>query len=218
MMYRIIAFDMDGTIADTIPMCIKAFFNGVSPYTDHELGEDEILRTFGLDETGMVKAVVSRNWEAALKNFYVQYELLHDEVTEPFPGIVDLILFLKKHNITVALITGKGERSCRITLEKLGLSDTFDEILCGSQLSPNKEENMRFLLEKYAVSKDEFCYVGDTIQDISACRRAGVRCLSAAWQKNADSAALKKKNSDYTFRTVLDLYDYFRKNIIFYQQ
>lgn len=30
-MFKIVAFDMDGTIADTIPMCIKAFRNSVSP-------------------------------------------------------------------------------------------------------------------------------------------------------------------------------------------
>lgn len=35
----------------------------------------------------------------------------------------ELIAFLKKKNITVALITGKGEKSCTITLEKLGLSE-----------------------------------------------------------------------------------------------
>lgn len=34
-MFKIVAFDMDGTIADTIPMCIKAFHNSISPYTDH---------------------------------------------------------------------------------------------------------------------------------------------------------------------------------------
>lgn len=211
-MYRIVAFDMDGTIADTISMCIRAFCNGVSPYTDHELNEDEILHTFGLNETGMVKAVAGRNWKAAVENFYVQYELIHDEVTEPFPGILNLLLFLKYRKITAALITGKGERSCQITLNKLGLSHVFDEILYGSETAPNKKENMRFLLEKYAVSKDEFCYVGDTIQDIRACREAGVRCLSAAWQENADTAALKKENPDYVFSCVRDLYDYFRQN------
>ena len=57
-MFKIVAFDLDGTIADTIPMCIKAFRNGVSPYTDHELSEEEILHTFGLNEVGMVKILM----------------------------------------------------------------------------------------------------------------------------------------------------------------
>ena len=92
--YNPILFDLDGTIADTIPICIKAFRNGVSPYTDHELTEEEILQTFGLNEVGMVKAVVSQHWETAVENFYIQYESLHNEVTEVFPGILKLFSLL----------------------------------------------------------------------------------------------------------------------------
>ena len=58
-MFKIVAFDMDGTIADTIPMCITAFRNSVSPYTDHELSSEEILHTFGLNEIGMADAAAA---------------------------------------------------------------------------------------------------------------------------------------------------------------
>ena len=83
-MFQMVAFDLDGTIADTIPMCIKAFRNSVAPYTDHVLCEEEILRTFGLNEIGMVKAVVKENQESAIEDFYFQYESLHQEVTDTF--------------------------------------------------------------------------------------------------------------------------------------
>lgn len=212
-MIRIVAFDLDGTIADTIPMCIKAFHNSVSPYIDHELSEDEILHTFGINEIGMVKAIVNQNWESAIEDFYFQYEKLHNEVTMPFPGILNLLLYLKKNNITVALITGKGEKSCKITLEKLGLTKIFDEILYGLEVSSNKKENMKYLLKKYAVSQDEFCYIGDTIQDIRACIDVGVPCFSAAWQKSTDVAALEKENPNCVFCHVQDLYEYLKQNL-----
>lgn len=116
-MFKIVAFDMDGTIADTIPMCIQAFQNSISPYVDHELGEKEIMKTFGLNEIGMVKSVVTQDWESAIKDFYDQYEQLHDKVTEMFPDMLRLLMFLKKQKIVVALITGKGEKCCAITLK-----------------------------------------------------------------------------------------------------
>ena len=153
-MFKIVAFDLDGTIADTIPMCVEAFRDSVSPYTDHELSREEILHTFGLNEIGMIKAVAGQNWESAIENFYCRYELLHNEVTGVFPGIWRLLVFLKKKNTAVALITGKGEKSCTITLEKLGLSKMFDETLYGSEIYPNKKENMEYLLKKYSVSKE----------------------------------------------------------------
>ena len=210
-MFKIVAFDMDGTIADTIPMCITAFRNSVSPYTDHELSREEILHTFGLNEIGMVKAIAGQKWESAIEDFYCQYESLHNEVTSVFPGILKLIAFLKKKNITVALITGKGEKSCTITLEKLGLSEIFDETLYGSEISPNKKENMEYLLKKYSTSKEEFCYIGDTVQDIKDCQEVGVICFSAAWQESSNSDILEKENPNHVFYCVNDLYEYFNR-------
>lgn len=210
-MFKVVAFDLDGTIADTIPICIKAFKYGVSPYTDHELSEEEILHTFGLNEVGMVKAIVSQNWESAVENFYSQYESLHKDVTEVFPGIIELFTLLKKKKIILALITGKGEKSCAITLEKLGVSKAFDEMLYGSEIIPNKKDNIEYLLKKYNISKEEFCYIGDTVQDIQACQQAGVTCFSAAWQETANPIALERENPHYVFRCVQDIYDYFKQ-------
>ena len=118
---------------------------------------------------------------------------------------------MKKGNITAALITGKGKKSCSITLEKLGLSKLFDETLYGSEMSPNKKKNMEYLLKKYAVSKKEFCYIGDTVQDIKDCQAIGVVCFSAAWQKSVHADILEKENPDYVFYHVNDLYEYFNR-------
>lgn len=210
-MFKVVAFDMDGTIADTIPMCIEAFRKSVSPYIDHELSEEEILNTFGLNEIGMVKSVVSQNWKSAINDFYYQYEYLHNNVIEVFDGILNLFELLKYKKIIVALITGKGERSCTITLEKLGISKVFDDILYGSEIAPNKKQNIEYLLKKYNISKEEFCYIGDTVQDIKICQEVGVYCFSSAWQKTNNVVALEKENPYYVFKNVKDLYKYFKQ-------
>lgn len=41
-MIKLVAFDLDGTIGDTIPMCIKAFRLAVSPYAGHLLTDRKI--------------------------------------------------------------------------------------------------------------------------------------------------------------------------------
>ena len=76
-MIKLVAFDLDGTIADTIPMCIEAFKQAVSPYASKILSEDDIVKTFGLNEEGMIKEVVSEDWEKALIDFYVKYKEMH---------------------------------------------------------------------------------------------------------------------------------------------
>ncbi|MFL0249420.1 HAD family hydrolase [Clostridium neuense] len=204
-MIKMVAFDFDGTIADTIPMCIEAFKKSVSPYTGHDLTNNEIVQTFGLNETGMVKAVVKDNWESALQDFYYFYEKMHDRCKEPFSGICDLIKYLKDKDIVVALITGKGQRSCDISLKKLGMDNYFSDIMVGDEIRYNKAESISRLLKKYSVNNDEFYYIGDALSDVMACSEIGATCLSAAWSDGVDLEEMRKVNPNYIFNNIYDL-------------
>lgn len=205
-MFKMVAFDLDGTIADTIPLCVEAFRKSVSPYVGHELSEQEIVQTFGLNEIGMIKAFVPQKWEVALQDFYCEYTFLHRKVTKPFPGILELLTVLKNQNIILALVTGKGEKSCQISLKELRLEHMFDAICYGSEKAPNKRENIEGLLKEYAISRNQFGYVGDAVSDIRACREAGVTCFSAAWQDSSDIGLLEKENPGSVYSSVENLY------------
>lgn len=204
-MIKLIAFDLDGTIGETVPMCIRAFEQAVSPYADHTLTEREITQTFGLNEVGMIKMVAGDRWKEALQAFYPIYEKMHEECPAPYEGIRELIHTLKANGILVALITGKGEKSCRITLEQFGMQDLFCSVKTGAEDRPNKAEAIEELLHACHLSKDEFYYVGDAVSDVTACRKAGVTCLSAAWGTTADIRGLEKTNPSHVFFSIRDL-------------
>lgn len=208
-MIKMVALDFDGTIADTIPMCIEAFKKAVSPYAGYELTRNDIVQTFGLNETGMVRAVVKDTWKEALQDFYFYYEKMHDCCAEPFPQICELIEYLKEKNIMVALITGKGQKSCDISLKKLGLENCFCDILVGDEARNNKAESISKLLKKYSFETDEFYYVGDALSDVTACRESGVACLSAAWSDSADIEELVKVNPGFIFSNISGLKVFF---------
>ncbi len=213
-MFKMVAFDFDGTIADIIPMCIEILKKAMSPYTEYEITNNMIIQTFGLNETGMVKAIVKDNWQSALRDFYLYYEKMHDSCRTPFPQICDLIEYLKGKNIIVPLITGKGEISCNISLKKLELENCFSDIMVGDETHPNKAESISKLLEKYAIKKEEFYYIGDAPSDIMACREVGVSCLSAAWSNSADIENLKAINPDFIFYNISDLMIFFEAALL----
>lgn len=209
-MIKLIAFDLDGTIGDTIPMCMKAFKKAVEPYTSRELSEQEIIQTFGLNEEGMVKQVLSDdNWQKALNDFYVIYEEMHIMCPHPLEGIVELIKELKEKSISVALITGKGEKSCAITLKQFGMNTCFDRIETGIPERNRKPEAIKNLLEIYNLQPDEMIYVGDTVSDIMACHEAGIKCLSAAWVVSPEAVRqLVENNPDRVFISIPSLRDF----------
>lgn len=202
---KLAAFDLDGTLADTIPMGIESFRRAVSPYAGHTLSREEIVEMFGLNETGMIKAVVKDRWQEALRDYYRIYEELHTWCEAPFEGIVPLIEGLKARGVIVALITGKSEGSCQITLKRLGLEPLFSDVRTGSEDKNRKGEHILALLEKYGLSKEECVYIGDAVSDVTASGEAGVRCLSAAWSPSADREALLWANPGDVYERVADL-------------
>lgn len=212
-MIKLVAFDLDGTIGETIPMCIEAFRKSVSPYAGHFLTDKEIVETFGMNEVGMVKAIVSDNWQGALKDFYQVYEEMHSEFRTPYNGIKELLQGLRDRGTKTALITGKGEKSCKITLKQFGLLDIFDDVLTGSETGKVKAESITFLLNKYRLSCDECVYIGDTLSDIEEAQQAGVICLSALWGITADKENISKKNPDFQFYTVDEVTKYLLKRV-----
>ena len=210
MMIRLVAFDLDGTIGNTVPMCIQACKEAVEPYIMRELSDTEVEQTFGLNEEGMIKQLVgSESWENALKDFYTIYSKIHEICPQPFSGIRDLIEDLKSKAIFIALITGKGERSCDITLRKFGMENCFDQILTGNPQRNTKSEAIRHLLYKYKLQPCEMLYIGDAVSDISACVKNSVCCLSAAWATSDKIAVgLEERNPNRVFYSIQPLKEF----------
>lgn len=65
--------------------------------------------------------------------------------------------------------------------------------------------NIIKLLKKYCINNDEFCYIGDALSDVVACREVSVTCLSAAWSNGVGLEDLKKINPNDIFNDVRSL-------------
>lgn len=214
-MIKLVAFDLDGTIGDTIPLCVKAFKMAVEPYIKRELSEEEITQTFGLDEEGMVKQIIANdNWELALNDFYTIYQELHSLCSHPYNGIKDLVEELKNNSMPVILITGKGRRGCEITLHQFGMERCFERIETGSPIENRKSEAIKNLLDSYNLRPNEMVYIGDAVSDITECDKAGIRCLSAAWGVSPVTIhQLKEQNQKNIFHSVESLRKFLIKSL-----
>ena len=159
-MIKLVAFDLDGTIGNTLPMCIQAFKKATQPYIGHELSDEEMVHTFGLNEEGMIGCVVDEPYrQQALNDFYVIYKELHQEMCPiPFEGIRELIALLKQKGIIVALITGKGINSCDITLKQFNMKDSFAKVITGNAERNIKSEALKELLHDYHLAANEIVY------------------------------------------------------------
>lgn len=204
-----IIFDLDGTLANTLPLCIKAFRQSVEPLALKPVSDEEIIATFGPSEEGTIMTLIPEHYEQGIVNYLQFYETLHDMCPEPFAGIKDILARLKNAGIRIAMVTGKGEHSTAISLEQFGLSSFFEIVETGSRSGPRKKLGIKNVLTAWSdLRKDEVLYVGDAPSDITASREAGVAVAAAAWAETADVAVLRLMQPDAICYTLDEFGDY----------
>lgn len=213
MTYKTIIFDLDGTLADTLPLCIMAFKKSVEPYLQREIHAEEILSNFGPSEEGTFRKLVPGFEEVCTKAYLEHYEDLHYLYPEPFSGIRNILELLKDKNIQLAMVTGKGPGSARISLEKLELASYFEILETGSPLGPDKVNGIRRILKKLDADLSVSLYVGDALSDIKYCKEVGIPIASVAWATAVDREKLKALDPEYLFDTVEEFHDWISTNI-----
>ncbi|HVV53937.1 MAG TPA: HAD family hydrolase [Mucilaginibacter sp.] len=208
MKFKTIVFDLDGTIADTLPLCIAAFKQSIEPLLRAELTEEEIVATFGPSEEGTIRKLVPQHEEAGVKAYLEHYERLHYTCPAPFPGVTELLESLAERNVQLAMVTGKGIHSTRISLKQFGLEKYFGILETGSPHGPDKMNGIRRVLARLNANPSETLYVGDAPSDILYCKQAGVPIASAAWATTASPEKLLELNPDWLFYSMEEFEDW----------
>lgn len=199
---RGVLFDLDGTLGNTLPVCIGAFRKAIQPFAGRELSDAEIVATFGPSEEGTVHVLAPGHAEEALASYLHYYALLHDSCPEPFAGVVEMLTDLKARGVKLALVTGKGQGSADITLARLNLRHFFEHVEVGSPLGPRKPEAISDILLRWNMAPTEAVYVGDAPSDIPSARKAGTYAIAAAWAATAEPDLLRAENPDALFLTL----------------
>lgn len=195
-------FDLDGTLCDTIPVCIAAFQTAFATHAGREFSDAEIRALFGPDEEGMIRRVVPDHWQACLDDYLAAYDRKHDACPAPFSGMLPLLSGLSERGVPLAIVTGKGRGSAEISLRRLALSGYFDVVETGSARGAVKPERIRAVLARWGMLAGTVAYVGDSPFDMRDARATGVRGLAAGWAASTDVEALRAETPDVLFSSV----------------
>ena len=205
---RGIIFDLDGTLADTMPLGLAGFAHVFARFANRPVSHEEIVSLLGPTEEGTIRRVVSDHWEEALEAYLAFYERKHASLGRPIAGIDSLLEWLASRDLRLAIVTGKGPRSGEITLRVLGLGRHIDDVRYGSPLGSIKPRAIAEILAEWKVPGDSVAYVGDMASDMQAALTAGARPLGAAWSTGVDRAALVAAGAEQVFAAPLELRDW----------
>jgi pyrophosphatase PpaX len=91
MRLRGMIFDLDGTLADTVPLGCAALREALAPVTGRSWSAAEIVALFGPSEVGIIRRLAGDDWEASHQAFLLAYAREHERCTAPCHGIIDVI-------------------------------------------------------------------------------------------------------------------------------
>lgn len=206
---KAVIFDLDGTLANTLPLCIQAFRQSLEPLINRSISDAEIIATFGPSEEGTILALAPNHYDKGILDYLFYYENLHKMCPVPFEGMQDVLQTLKNKKIPIAMVTGKGKYSTDISLKHFALTDFFEIIETGSPKGGRKAEGIQLILDWLTdIRKDEVIYVGDAPGDIIASRKVGIAVVAAAWADTAEREKLQELNPDELFYTIKDFSDW----------
>lgn len=186
-MKKLVIFDLDGTLLNTIADLGAAVNYALRShgYAEHPLAAYNYMVGNG------VRRLIDRaapeadeeEREKLLASFREYYDAHCTDMTEPYPGITDLLLELTARDIKVAVASNKYQAA----VDKI-IRHFFPEIpfvtLRGERTGyPTKPDpSVVFaVLSKCPTSKDEVMMVGDSAVDIETARRACIESVGVAW-------------------------------------
>ena len=184
---RAIIFDLDGTLADTFPLIVSAWNAAITPHTGRTYSDADVISRFGIPDPQMIRRELESAGgaacEQAVEVYHEHYRQRHGEVVKPFEGITEMLEELRRRDVPLGLMTGKGRRSAKITLECLGWTYLFRSVVTGDDVKEQKPDPSGPLAVARALNIEprDSAFVGDSPADIGAGQAAGMITVAAGW-------------------------------------
>jgi phosphoglycolate phosphatase len=179
--YRLIVFDWEGTISDTLGQVITCVAKEAQRLN---FGDLDIALARQSVELGLVRAMkkvfphlTANEHEQLLMAVQQSLNARHAEVYL-IPGVADLIKLLVDHHLLLAIATNKGQQSLQRALSQTALGEFFPVVRSASTFPAKPSPAMlEDILAFYNVSAQETLMVGDSITDIEMAKQIHVDAI-----------------------------------------
>lgn len=182
--YEAVIFDLDGTLADTIPTVARLYSQVLHQYTGRHWTLAELLQYFGPPEDIIFERITNdKTLSATMLAEYYRLSDAHGTEFRAFAGIAELIAELKACGVRIGVFTSGVTAAAHIRLRHAGLLDFFETIIGGDQVTQYKPhpEGLLRLLDQFAVEPSAALFIGDSPLDVQAGRAAGAVTAGVLW-------------------------------------
>lgn len=212
---RLIAFDLDGTLIDSVPDLAAAVARTLCELDLPEPSEAEVRDWVGNGAPVLMERALT--WalqtspepslqQRAYDVFMAHYGAAPNTLTMLYPGVQQTLEVLQQHGLTLVLITNKPERFIEPLLSHFELQNYFTLWLGGDSLDEKKPHPLPLLhaAQRCQIPPAECVMVGDSRHDIAAGKAAGFTTLALPYGYN-HGEPIKNSHPDLVLSSLTEL-------------
>jgi len=194
-----VLIDVDGTLVDSVPDLAYCVDEMMKQLGKPVYGEDMVRNWVGngverLTRRALIGQLNGEPDDELFEKAYPIFLDLYDKnVCERsclYDGVREAIDFLKTTDVKIGCVTNKNAQFTLPILEKLGVKDDFEIIICGDTLDKKKPDPLPLLhaAEQLGVKPENSLMLGDSMSDVKAARAAGfdIVCMSYGYNHGED--------------------------------
>ena len=190
---KLLAFDVDGTVLDTLDSIIHHVNESLHENGFYRVDDREYFKKilgYGskyLIEKALIfpyNHIYDKNLTDEILEYYMKrYEKEPSYLTKPYPGMKELLVKLKEEGYILVAYSNKPHDVLIKVMSDIFEEGLFDEIEGIKSGAPTKPDPtvLNDIIEKYGVTKEEACYIGDSDVDMATAKNAGVHAIAVTW-------------------------------------
>ncbi len=187
-MYKLVIFDLDGTLADSLADLGNACNDALEHfgYPVHEIEKYRYFVGNGVPE--LIRRTLPEN-ERSEENiarvkavFDGIYGRTYDKYTRPYDGIPELLAALRENGILIAVASNKPDEFTQKIVS--GMFGNVFSYVSGKKEGFEKKPHPQIalhIMEKLGALPEETLFAGDSSVDMQTAENAGCRSIGCTW-------------------------------------
>jgi phosphoglycolate phosphatase-like HAD superfamily hydrolase len=172
-----VVFDVDGTLLDTNYLHVAAWWEAFRE-RGHDMQCADIHRALGMGSTELIEHVLGGpdpSVSAAHSRNYAPYL----GRIRPLPGAADLLRATARLGLDVVLATSAKSDEVDLMLDALGAGSVVSAVVSSGDVDRAKPDPgiVQKALDESGLGPGCAVMVGDSVWDVIAAERAGIRCI-----------------------------------------
>ncbi len=187
MKYKLVIFDLDGTVLDTLGDLCNSVNFALKSYNLPERSLDEVRTIVGNGIRRLIDLSVPENTALSITDsvfdaFKSHYKEHSSDNTKPYIGIAELLRELKEKGILTAVVSNKADFAVKSLADKY-FDGLFSYISGEKEGIPRKPapDMVQNAINYFGIESYDAVYVGDSEVDIMTATNCGIDSIIVTW-------------------------------------